>query len=282
MTGVPSPHGNIYIAFITTAIPGQAESNVDYESLKLTLEFRPSDFTPDGTEFTARKEVTLPIVDDALEEPDETMLVQMQWSPSTPRVVALSNPDGTACPPNRNGVPSCTATVTIVDNDTREAPPSRPQPPSPPPATAPVFTEGAATTRSVAENTAEGTAIGLPVAASDSNDDMLTYTLSGADAEYFDIIESTGQIEVGDGTMLDHEARSGYTVEVTASNDSGATAMITVAVMVTNVDEKGTLTLSPVRPSVDTPVSAALSDPDGDVSGVTWRVGPRQRDGRGL
>ena len=123
----------------------------------------------------------------------------------------------------------------------------------------------------MAENTAEGTAIGLPVAASDSSDAMLTHTLSGADAEYFDIIESTGQMEVGTGTILDYEARSGYTVEVTASNDSGATAMITVAVMVTNVDEKGTLTLSPVRPSVDTPVSAALSDPDGDVSGVTWR-----------
>ena len=160
--------------------------------------------------------------------------------------------------------------ATATARATPPPPPPSPRPP-PPPATGPVFSEGDATTRSVAENTAEGTVIGLPVAASDSNDGMLTYTLSGADAEYFDIIESTGQMEVGDGTILDYEARSGYTVEVTASNDSGATAMITVAVMVTNVDEEGTLTLTPVRPSVDTPVSAALTDPDGDVSGVTWR-----------
>ena len=154
-----------------------------------------------------------------------------------------------------------------------DVPPPRPPPPPPPPPppTAPVFPEGAATTRSVAENTAEGAVVGLPVAASDSNDAVLTHTLSGADAEYFDIIESTGQIEVGNGTILDHEARSGYTVEVNASNDSGATAVITVAVMVTNVDEEGMVVLSPVRPSVDTPVSAALSDPDGDLSGVTWR-----------
>ena len=100
---------------------------------------------------------------------------------------------------------------------------------------------------------------------------MLTYTLGGPDAEYFDIVESTGQMEVGDGTVLDHEARSSYTVEVAAANDSGATAVTTVAVMVINVDEEGTLSLSPDRPSVDTPVSAALSDPDRDVSYVTWR-----------
>ena len=141
----------------------------------------------------------------------------------------------------------------------------------PPPPPGLVFPEGVATTRSVAENDPAGTAIGLPVAASDANGAMLTYTLGGPDVEYFDIVESTGQLEVGDETVLDHEARSGYTVEVAAANDSGATAVITVAVMVINVDEEGTLSLSPDRPSVDTPVSAALSDPDRDISDVTWR-----------
>ena len=135
----------------------------------------------------------------------------------------------------------------------------------------PVFPTTEDGARSVDENTPAGAAIGLPVAASDSNGAMLTYTLGGPDAEYFDIVESTGQMEVGDGTVLDHEARSSYTVEVAAANDSGATAVITVAVMVINVDEEGTLSLSPDRPSVDTLVSAALSDPDRDVSYVTWR-----------
>ena len=135
----------------------------------------------------------------------------------------------------------------------------------------PVFPTTEDGARSVAENTPAGAAIGLPVAAGDSNGDMLTYTLGGPDAEYFDIVESTGQMEVGDGTVLDHEARSSYTVEVAAANDSGATAVTTVTVTVTNVEEEGTLTLSPVRPSVDTPVSATLSDPDGDVSYVIWR-----------
>ena len=124
-----------------------------------------------------------------------------------------------------------------------------------------------------------GTLVGLPVAAGDSNDAMLTHTLRGADAEYFDIVESTGQIMVGDGTVLDYEARPGYTVGVNASNDSGATAMITVAVMVTNVDEEGTVTLSSEEPTVDSELTATLTDPDGDIRRRHMAVG--QNHGHG-
>ena len=58
----------------------------------------------------------------------------------------------------------------------------------------PVFTEGARTTRSVSESVAPGTDIGAPVEATDADDDTLTYTLGGPDAESFDIDASTGQL----------------------------------------------------------------------------------------
>ena len=98
----------------------------------------------------------------------------------------------------------------------------------------PVFTEGASATRSVAENTAAGENIGDPVAATDPNNDTLTYTLGGADAESFDIEESSGQLQTK--AALDYETKTSYTVEVTATDPSGASATITVTITVTDVD----------------------------------------------
>ena len=50
---------------------------------------------------------------------------------------------------------------------------------------------------------------------------------------------------MGDGTVLDYEAeKNTYGVEVTATDPSDATAMITVTIAVTDLDEAGTVTLS--------------------------------------
>ena len=122
---------------------------------------------------------------------------------------------------------------------------------------APRFSEGARTFRVVAESVAANpdddstrtpTAVaaadnvGSPVAATDANDDMVTYTLGGADASLFRIRSDNGQIEVkGD---LDHEMDSSHTVTVTANDGSGgsnATASITVTIYVTDVDDAPTI-----------------------------------------
>ena len=58
---------------------------------------------------------------------------------------------------------------------------------------APMF-ESETDTREVAENTVAGEDIGNPVAASDANDDALTYTLGGADVASFAIDSDTGQL----------------------------------------------------------------------------------------
>ena len=135
----------------------------------------------------------------------------------------------------------------------------------------PAFSAATAT-RTVAENTAAGQDIGAPVTATDANTgDTLTYTLEGTDAASFDIGESTGQLRVGVSTTLDYETKSTYSVTVKASDGTIDDDTITVTITVTNEDEAGTVTLSPGQPQVGTELTATLEDPDGVVSGTTWR-----------
>ena len=88
-------------------------------------------------------------------------------------------------------------------------------------------------TRSVAENTAAGMAIGDPVAATDEDGDALTYTLGGDDADSF-TIDSTGQLMTS--AALDYETKMSYTVTVSASSGKAdeLDATTTVTIMVTD------------------------------------------------
>ena len=103
--------------------------------------------------------------------------------------------------------------------------------------TAPVFTDDASTTRSIAENTAAGQNIGTAVAATDADNDTLTYTLSGTDASAFDIDSSNGQLKTV--SALDYETKSNYTVTITVS-DGSLTDTITVTINITDVQEVAT------------------------------------------
>ena len=98
---------------------------------------------------------------------------------------------------------------------------------------APVY-EAEEMTRSVAENTAAGMAIGDPVAAMDEDGDALTYTLGGDDAMYFDIDAATGQLMTS--AALDYETKMSHTVTVTASSGKAdeLDATTTVTIMVTD------------------------------------------------
>ena len=100
--------------------------------------------------------------------------------------------------------------------------------------TAPTFTEDASTTRSVEENTDSGINIGTAIAATDPDNDTLTYALSGPDAASFSISRSTGQLRTK--SALDYETKSTYTVTVTVSDGSLADT-IAVTINVTNVDK---------------------------------------------
>ena len=67
------------------------------------------------------------------------------------------------------------------------------------------------TTRSVQENAAAGSPVGAPVTATDADEadkDLLTYTLSDADAGPFALNPNTGQLTVAEGTELDYETKA--------------------------------------------------------------------------
>ena len=102
----------------------------------------------------------------------------------------------------------------------------------------PVFVEGSATERSIPENTPAGRNIGGPVSATDEDEDVLTYSLSGADAASFGIVSTTGQLRTR--APLDYEQKNTYSVAVIVSDGNGGTDSIGVAINVTDVDETPT------------------------------------------
>ncbi len=113
--------------------------------------------------------------------------------------------------------------------------------------TAPVF--GSETlTRSVAENSASGTNVGAAIpAATDTDNDVLTYTLEGTDAASFAFDASTRQITTTTGVDYDHEAKSSYSVTVKADDGNGGTDTVAVTITVSDVDEPPT---APGAPTV--------------------------------
>ena len=110
--------------------------------------------------------------------------------------------------------------------------------------------------REVEENSVAGIAVGDPVTADDPDDDVLTYTRQRRrrHGSVHDRLHETGQIKVGEGTMLDFEgSQTTYVVEVTAKDPFGKSDSTTVTITVTNVNEPPDLTLivdEPVTPPV--------------------------------
>ena len=127
-------------------------------------------------------------------------------------------------------------------------------------------------TRSVDENTAAFHDIGDPVTATDADtddNDRLVYTLENAHSSSFTIVRATGQLQVG--LPLDYERKSTYTEKVIVTDRDGATDTITVTINVNNVEEDGKVTLSWTKPQENAQTTASLTDPDGSVSGITWK-----------
>ena len=58
--------------------------------------------------------------------------------------------------------------------------------------------------------------------------------------------------------------------EVTVKAEAGEMGEIMVTVNVDNVEELGAVTLMPASPMVDTAVTAALTDPDGTTTNISW------------
>ena len=144
---------------------------------------------------------------------------------------------------------------------------------------APMFSSSSQT-REIAENTAAGEDVGGAVTATDVNNDTLSYTLGGVDAGSFDFVETTGQIRTKANVSYDHEAKSSYTVTVTAS-DGAATAVANVTISITDVAEPPDAPATPIvsavagsTPSLSVSWAAPANEgrPPIESYSVQWRV----------
>ena len=101
-----------------------------------------------------------------------------------------------------------------------------------------------------------------------------TWMLSGPDRSRFDITgglltfmtDFTPNYEMPADDNMDNT----YEVMVVATV-GGMSGTRDVKVMVTDVEEAGTVTLNRTQPRVGVSVTATLTDPDGSISGLTWQ-----------
>ena len=127
-------------------------------------------------------------------------------------------------------------------------------------------------TRSIQENTAAGRDIGAPVAATDVDNDPLTYSLDTAGDSVFAIDSRSGQLRTK--AELDHETTPSYAVTVTATDPSGASDSIFVTIEVTDVDEPLTLTGPSTVPYAEneTGIVDTFSATDPEQEPITWAL----------
>ena len=170
----------------------------------------------------------------------------LNYEAKTTYAVTVSVRDGKDPEGNSDSRTDDTIRVTINVTDVNEAPPRTARRsgggggggsggggivPSRPPA----FITGARTPIAITGNLPSGANVGRPIAAADTTNYGLTYSLAGPDAALFTIDESTGQIRVAPGTTLDYEAgKNTYTIDITARNIFGATAKTRVIITVTS------------------------------------------------
>ena len=135
---------------------------------------------------------------------------------------------------------------------------------------APTFAVGAVT-RAVDENSEADVNVGSPVTATDPDTgNTLSYTLEGTDKDSFKIV-SGGQIKTKSSVSYDFETKSSYSVTVKADDGNTGTATKAVTITLNNLDEAGTVRLSPTEPVARSAVTATLTDPDGNISNTSWQ-----------
>ena len=146
------------------------------------------------------------------------------------------------------------------------------------------------------EDGAPNTAAVATYVGTDPEGATISWDLRGADASFFTINGGVLQFvnspdfedpkdRSGDNTATpeaegtpDDTSDNTYSVVIRAiasraSDDTGpAEAVDTrVDVTITNVDEDGEVVISSLQPEIDFPIMASLTDPDGEVLGVTWQ-----------
>ena len=121
----------------------------------------------------------------------------------------------------------------------------------------------------------------LYLAVATDDDDTVSLLLNGDDAAAFKLVDMDGTDEETVHGLTFKEAPNyekptdankdnAYKVKVVARDDKGHRSETDVTVVVTNVNELGRVTLSSIQPAVGTPLTATVTDPDGEVTNVIW------------
>ena len=145
--------------------------------------------------------------------------------------------------------------------------------------TAPHFVVGSGrASRRVFENTEADQDIGTPVSAHDDDSELLIYALGGADAASFDISRNNGQLKTK--APLDYEAKRSYAVQVTATDPSGASESIPVAISVINENEPAQITGTGAVDFAEngTATVASFTARDPERRSIRWSLGGRDAD----
>ncbi len=142
-----------------------------------------------------------------------------------------------------------------------------------------------AATNQVAENAANGMAVGITAQASDADgsNNTITYTLSDNAGGRFTINASTGVVTVADGSLLDFETATSHSITVLATSSDGSTSSQSFTIAVTDANEHAVGTISDVDASTNevnenasngdaVGITAQASDADGTNNTVTYTL----------
>ena len=111
----------------------------------------------------------------------------------------------------------------------------------------------------------------------DGADTTSTYSVSGADAKYFEISDAAGLTFVDDDPNTEdvdethtpnYETKSSYSITITGR--AGGSTTLDVTIEVVDTEDPGEVSLSQRQPQVGREVAATPNDPDGGVSIREW------------
>ena len=123
----------------------------------------------------------------------------------------------------------------------------------------------------------EGDKLVTTYRATDPDGDRLTWSLTGTDADDFELFGNGQPRTLRFKHPPDFEQQATYTLTIGVS-DGSLSATMDVTVRVFNVEEAGRVALTSTQPQVGTPLTATLSDPDGSITGAVWQWQRRADD----
>ncbi|MFO0077640.1 MAG: DUF4347 domain-containing protein, partial [Planctomycetota bacterium] len=142
-----------------------------------------------------------------------------------------------------------------------------------------------AAANSIAENSANGSTVGITAAASDADgsNNTITYSLTNTAGGRFTINSSTGVVTVADGSLLNFESATSYTITVRATSTDGSFTDQAFTITVTDVDEFDAGPVSDANAAANSSaenaangstvgITASASDADGSNNTITYSL----------